>query len=72
MLTNITFAAESLIAEMADGTTVRAPIAQFPRLHAARPEERDNWRIVGGGEGVHLPSVDEDLPLESIVAAGLR
>jgi len=44
-----------------DGRTISAPIAWFPRLLKGTRQQRANWRLVGGGAGVHWPEIDEDI-----------
>jgi len=44
-----------------DGQQVSAPLARFPRLAEATPEQRRHFRIIGGGVGIHWPDVDEDI-----------
>ena len=46
---------------------VSAPLAWYPRLMAATREERENWRLAGGGYGVHWPDVDEDLSVDGLL-----
>ena len=53
--------------DLADGRTVTARLVWFPRLLEATPEQRQNWRIVGAGYGVHWPDVDEDLSSEGFL-----
>ena len=52
---------DALSVELADGRTISVPLAWFPRLLHATPEQRTNWRIAGGGYGIHWPDLDEDL-----------
>lgn len=52
---------DSIIADLADGRTISVPLAWSWRLSEATPEQRNNWRLIGQGEGVHWPDVDEDL-----------
>ena len=47
--------------ELADGQTIAAPIAWYPRLLAATPEQRSNWQLSSAGFGIHWPDIDEDL-----------
>ena len=49
---------DALIADLADGRTITAPLAWFPRLAHATPAERNNWRLIAGGEGIHWPELD--------------
>ena len=59
---------DALRAVLADGREVSVPLAWFPRLRDASPAQRTNWRLVGGGVGVHWPDVDEDISAESLLA----
>ena len=52
---------DTLTADLADGRTISVPLAWFPRLLHATPEARANWRLAGGGFGIHWPELDEDL-----------
>jgi hypothetical protein len=53
--------------ELLDGRTITVPLAWYPRLLHATAEERANWKIAGGGYGLHWPDVDEDLSSEGIL-----
>jgi len=59
---------DSVVVDLRDGRTVSAPLAWYPRLLHGTPEERGNWRLIGSGEGVHWPDLDEDLSIESLVS----
>jgi len=50
-----------------DGRELSVPLAFFPRLDAATPEQRANWRWIGGGVGIHWPDVDEDLSVRGML-----
>ena len=63
---NVTDEAISVV--LADGRTVTAPLVWYPRLVHATPEERADWRLVGGGSGIHWPELDEDLSVEGLLA----
>jgi hypothetical protein len=52
---------DSVSLALMDGRTISAPIAWFPRLLKGSRQQRANWRIVGGGIGVHWPDLDEDI-----------
>ena len=54
--------------ELSDGRTVSAPLAWYPRLVHSTPAERAHWRLVGRGEGVHWPDLDEDISVEGVLA----
>jgi len=57
-----------LIVSLADGRKISVPLAWFPRLLHATPEQRRQWELLGDGEGVHWPQVDEDLSVEGLLA----
>lgn len=44
------------------------PVAWFPRLAHGSAAERAHWRLIGRGEGIHWPELDEDLSVESLLA----
>jgi len=54
--------------DLPDGRTVSVPLAWFPRLFHGTPEERNNWRLIGAGEGIRWPDLDEDISLENLLA----
>ena len=58
---------DSLVIELADGRTITAPLAWYPRLLHASASERANVRVVGQGKGLHWPDVEEDISVESVV-----
>ncbi len=60
-------AKDSLRVVLADGREIAAPLIWFPRLQNATPEERKNWRLIGGGMGVHWEDIDEDISIESLL-----
>ena len=59
---------DTLTAELSDGRSISVPLAWYPRLAHAAPHERRNWRLIGGGEGVHWPDLDEDISVEGLLA----
>lgn len=58
---------DSLIMEFSDSRTISVPIVWYPRLSHGTPEERNNWRLVGYGEGIHWPDLDEDISVEGLL-----
>jgi hypothetical protein len=60
---------ERLIVTLADGRELSAPLAWFPRLSEATPEQRQKWRLIGRGHGIHWPEVDEDISMVSLLRA---
>jgi len=59
---------DALVADLADGRTITAPLAWFPRLAHGTPAERANWRLIAAGEGIHWPDLDEDISVASLLA----
>ena len=58
---------EAVIVDLSDGRTVSVPLAWYPRLLQGTPQERRNWRLIGKGEGVHWPDLDEDISVENLL-----
>ena len=54
---------------LADGRELSAPLEWFPRLRDATAEQRGHWRLIGGGEGIHWPDVDEDIAIATLLRA---
>lgn len=50
-----------------DGRTVELPCSLYPRLLNATEEERNRWRLIGSGAGIHWPNLDEDISAENIL-----
>jgi len=59
---------DSLTVELADGRTISVPLAWYPRLQHGTSRERDNWRLIGRGDGIHWPDLDEDISVEGLIA----
>lgn len=58
---------DTLSVDLMDGRTITVPLAWYPRLLHATPEERSTWRVSGGGYGIHWPDIDEDLSTEGML-----
>ena len=65
---NVTVTDDELIVELEDGRTVSVPLVWFPRLLHGTAEERQNWRMIGKGAGIHWPDLDEDISVEHLLA----
>ena len=50
------------------GLELATPVARFPRLKDASAEQRARWRLVGKGDGIHWPDVDEDISVRGLFA----
>lgn len=64
---NVVVTEESVTVELDDGRTISVPVAWYPRLLHATPEERNNWRLIAKGDGIHWPDLDEDISIENIL-----
>jgi hypothetical protein len=58
---------DTISVDLYDGRTITAPLAWFPRLLHATPEQRSNWRVAGAGYGIHWPDIDEDLTTQGLL-----
>ena len=58
---------DEIIAHLADGRVIRVPLAWSWRLSEAAPSQRQNFRLIGTGQGVHWPEVDEDLSADGML-----
>ena len=56
-----------LVVDLMDGRTIAVPLAWYPRLANATPEQRSHWELAGGGYGIHWPDIDEDLSTEGLL-----
>jgi hypothetical protein len=59
---------DTLTVDLADGRSIAVPLAWYPRLVHGTPTERSNWRLIGRGEGVHWPDLDEDISVENLLS----
>ncbi len=59
---------DTLMVELSDGRTIAVPLDWYPRLKYATAEERRNWRLIGGGQGIHWEDLDEDISVKGLLA----
>jgi hypothetical protein len=64
---NVKVTEDALVVDLSDGRTVSVPLAWFPRLLHGTPEERNHWRLIGDGEGIHWQALDEDISVENLI-----
>jgi len=64
---SVEFVADSVRVVLTDGREISAPIEWFPRLRDASDAQRLNWRLIGRGEGVHWPDLDEDVSVNALL-----
>ena len=58
---------DTLAVDLSDGRTISVPLAWFPRLTHATAEERNQWRLIGKGQGIHWDALDEDISVEALL-----
>jgi len=58
---------DTVSVSLMDGRIISVPLAWYPRLFNATPEQRNNWQICGGGYGIHWVDIDEDLSTEGLL-----
>jgi hypothetical protein len=63
----VTITEDTLSVDLNDGRTISVPLAWFPRLLNATAEERQEWRLIGKGQGIHFEAVDEDISIEGLL-----
>jgi hypothetical protein len=58
---------DTLAVDLVDGRTIIVPLVWYPRLLSASVEQRSNWKVAGGGYGIHWPDLHEDLSTEGLL-----
>ena len=58
---------EEITAHLVDGRTITVPLVWSWRLAEATPEQRAHWELIGDGEGMHWPDIDEDLSVRGML-----
>lgn len=65
---NVAFTDDAMLVTLTDGRQVSAPLEWFPRLRTAKARQHKNWRLIGGGVGIHWEDLDEDISVPSLLA----
>jgi hypothetical protein len=65
--TALIFDAEMMRVRLNDGREIGAPLNWFPRLQNASAKQRNNWRWIGKGIGIHWPDLDEDISVQALL-----
>jgi len=58
---------ESVVLDLTDGRSLCVPVSWYPRLAHGSAVERANWNLIGDGEGIHWPDLDEDVRVEDLL-----
>lgn len=67
LATDVVVTDDELTVQLADGRRISVPLVWFPRLLGASHDERSDFRLIGAGEGIHWPRLDEDLSVSGLV-----
>lgn len=70
LATDVSFTNDSLRVALADGREIAVPLEWFARLRDANEDERKDWRLIGGGIGIHWEKIDEDISVSTLLALG--
>jgi hypothetical protein len=72
LATDVAFSDAMLRVTLDDGRELAVPIEWFPRLRDGSSAERANWRLIGTGEGIHWPDLDEDISVLGLLSGRVR
>jgi hypothetical protein len=64
----VKFTRVALVVALTDGRRLTVPLAWYPRLLHGTREEREHYELIGEGEGIHWPDLDEDISVEGLLA----
>ena len=65
---SVQFSEDSMTVLLDDGRALSVPLDWYPRLLDGCDEERKNYELIGKGEGIHWPALDEDISVEGLLA----
>ena len=68
VVVEVSFTDDMICLVLDDGREVKTPLEFYPRLAKATSEQLLNYRLLGGGTGIHWSQLDEDLSVDSIVS----
>jgi hypothetical protein len=68
LVVDTSFTYEKMLIFLEDGREASIPLEWFASLRAASTEDLNNWRLIGGGKGIHWESLDEDLLASELVS----
>lgn len=58
---------DQITARLVDGRVISGPLAWSWRLSEASPAQRLTFRIIGNGQGIQWPDIDEDISVEGML-----
>jgi hypothetical protein len=69
---DVLFDSDMMHIRLLDSRELSIPIMWFPKLRDAKPEQREKWRLIGRGIGIHWEELDEDISVESLLTLNLE
>ena len=66
-IADVKLSEDTLSVSLMDGRTITVPLVWYPRLMNATLEQRQQWKLSGGGYGIHWETIDEDLSSEGLL-----
>ena len=67
LVVDVDFKVNSMVVRLSDGREISMPLEWSPRLRKATSKQRESWRLIGGGVGIHWDGLDEDIMVESLL-----
>ena len=64
---SLRFEEDALVVQLVDGRVVSVPLTWYPRLYHGKPSERNNYRLIGSGLGIHWPDLEEDISVSGLL-----
>ena len=64
---DVTITNEEVTVQLVDGRTIIVPLVWYPRLLHGKTKERRKWKLIGKGEGIHWPDLDEDISVRNLL-----
>jgi hypothetical protein len=58
---------DTLTVDLSDGRTISVPLAWYPRLQQGSTEERNDYRLIAAGNGIHWNQLDEDISIKNLI-----
>lgn len=63
----VQFTDDAMMVRLSNGREISVPLEWFPRLRDATPEQRNNWRFIAKGIGMHWEEIDEDIAVSTLL-----
>jgi hypothetical protein len=64
---NVRFIEDAMLVSLSDGREISVPLEWFPRLRDATPKQRNKWRFIARGVGIHWNEIDEDIAVTTLL-----